>query len=215
LAIFFPTALAACGGGGDTQVQPPTCTPRVVRVQVFGDSVNRAHAPYLQAELDRRFGAGAVLVDNRAVGGTTSEQLVTGTDGLNAPWPGSVVADVVLVNHGINDAYAPLGVTIERYRANLRTLASAPAAVILQTPSPTTAAVYDSAPRAAAMREVAAETGAQLADVQAYVLGLPGWTVYLPDGIHPDANLHGLIARDVTAHALQQAVERLRLAACR
>jgi hypothetical protein len=39
--------------------------------------------------------------------------------------------------------------------------------------------------------------------------------VYLPDGIHPDANLHGLIARDVTAHALQQAVERLTLAACR
>jgi lysophospholipase L1-like esterase len=177
---------------------------------VFGDSVNHAAAPFVQAELDRRFGAGAVLVRNRAVPGSTSEQLVSGTDGLNAPWPASVAADVVLVNHGINDAYAPLGIAPERYRANMLALASGPAVVALQTSSPTTAAVYDTAANAATVRDIAAQVRTPLADVQAYVLGLPNWQGHMPDGIHPNAVLHAMIARDVTVPAIAPLVERLR-----
>src|SRR6185369_5076931 len=95
------------------------------------------------------------------------------------------------------DAYAPLGVTQEQFRANLRKLASV-AVAVLETPSPTTADVYDTAPMAVIVREVAAEKHVALADVQAYVLSVPDWKDHLPDGIHPDAALHELIAQNIT-----------------
>lgn len=199
--LILALAVAACGGGGTSEPAAAPCTPRTVHVDIFGDSVNYDAAPVIQAEADRRFGAGRVVVRNRAVPGSTSEQLVTGADGLNAPWPASVTGDVVLVNHGINDAYAPLGITLDRYRENLRKIAAAPG-VVLQTPSPTLPAVYEVGPRAAAVREVAAEAKVPLADVQAYVLSLPNWAGHMPDGIHPNGTLHQMIAANSTLPAI-------------
>jgi len=208
-AICF--ALTACGGGGSDT--PSTCSPHPVSIALFGDStqVGAYNAGALQRYLEARFGKDGFSLELRAVPGTTSQQAIDGTDGLNLPWPQSVHADIVMSNFGINDAYAPLGVTQEQFRANLRKLASV-AVAVLETPSPTTADVYDTAPMAVIVREVAAEKHVALADVQAYVLSVPDWKDHLPDGIHPDAALHELIAQNITGPVLAKAVE---VARCR
>ena len=112
LCAVATLALAACGGGSS---DPSTgrskavltlgCVPvEQVKIQLFGDStmvgagastnsagdMPGAPAPAIQAAMDARFGKGAVLVLGNAVSGTTSQQLIAGTDGVNAPWPQSI-----------------------------------------------------------------------------------------------------------------------------
>jgi hypothetical protein len=109
-ALLLSVILVACGGGGSDAPPteaPSTCTPIAqVRVQLFGDSTMvgytaetdaaAQHAPVvmLQQILDARFGAGATLVTVRAMGGTTSGELLNGTDTVNQAWPKSVDADI-------------------------------------------------------------------------------------------------------------------------
>jgi hypothetical protein len=147
-------------------------------LQFFGDSTQ------VQAfELLREHFPSATL---RAVGGTRSDMLLDGTDGLNRPWPASVAAPVVVINHGMNDARPWAKVPLDAYRANLRRLAKAPALVVFETPNPSTYPGRDTAPYAQAMREVAAEVGAPLIDVHACFQTLPDWRAALYDQVHPN-----------------------------
>lgn len=202
--------LAGCGGG-------ELCEP--VRIQLFGDSTQAgfdggtrtmASVPpgvALQAALDERFGAGAVVVEVRAVSGTNSVQLVDGSDGLNRPWPGSVDADIVIINHGINDSY--YGTPMVLYAANLRAFTQTRAVVLLETPSPVHGRDFTSDKQAEAVRRIAAAYGVQLVDTAAYVQDLPGWRDLIPDGVHPNEDLYGRIARDVLLPAVALHVARL------
>ncbi|NBP56429.1 hypothetical protein EBU71_07835, partial [bacterium] len=61
-----------------------------------------------------------VAITTRSVEGTTSGDLLNGTDGVNGPWPDNVDADIVLINHGLNDALN--NVDVEEYKNNLRKL---------------------------------------------------------------------------------------------
>jgi len=216
--------LGGCGGG---EADPPTsstspaaaappCTPvPVVAIQLFGDStqagydgddpdVLAVHTPTvaLQAELDARFGRGTTLVTNRGVSGTTAVELVAGTDQLNQPWPRSVAADVVVVNHGINDLthYGDL----PTYKAALQTLAVAPARVIFETPLQVYGA--DTTPYADAMRAVAAEQGIPVADVNL----LPFSTTLLGDWAHPTDAGYINIVKQALAPVVATEVARLR-----
>lgn len=205
--------LAGCGGGSDGPPEPPSCVPKVVRIQLFGDSTmvgiaaelgftqapnNPGHV--LQVEMDRRFGAGAVVVTNHAVSGSNSAQLM-------AVWPGGANGDILVVNHGINDAQIPTG--IEPYKANLRTIART-APIVFMTPNPGYGRPINPDAYAQAMREVAAELGRPVADAHAYVLGLPGWRDWINDGIHPSAAGYELIARNVLVGAVVPLVAKLR-----
>jgi hypothetical protein len=80
-------------------------------------------------------------------------QLASGTDGLNLPWPSSIRADIVVINHGINDMthYRDL----DRYRRSLSELAAAPAVVVFETPH--VVRYWNVSPFADVMRSVAAE----------------------------------------------------------
>ena len=202
--------LVACGGEALTlpplePLSPLACTSTgaTVRMQLYGDSTQagtaagrglrgRTPAIWLQADMDALFGAGAVVVEDRAVPSTTARQLLDGTDGENGPWPTSVDADIAVVNHGINDAGH--GATTDEYKARLEALLVAPARVVLETPNPTKG--FDMEPYAKAMREVAAARGAPLADTFTYVAELPGGgTSYLSDWAHPTEDLYGHIVR--------------------
>jgi lysophospholipase L1-like esterase len=202
--LLLAAVLCACGGGGDSTAPttPPTgpACQDTVTVQLYGDStqVMAYQWGYLQAALDARFGSRVILI-NQAASGTSSAQLIAGTDGVNTPWPSTVAADIAIVNHGINGQDEPL----EAYAADMLTFASYRGArMVVETANPIAAPYPSDAPRAEAARQAAKQAGVPVADVQAYVLGLPGWEAMLMDGIHPTHELAKLIAENVTAPAL-------------
>ena len=209
--VFLGSALLAaslCIAAFHAGAQP-------VRIQLFGDSTQfgydgktdqrTAHPPavVLQALMDARFGAGAVVVSDRAVPGSTSAQLLAGTDHRNRPWPQEVDADIVVVNHALNDAHTqvPLG----RYADQLRQLHP----TVYETPNPVT--IGWPAPRyARVMRQVAAEQHAPVADVETWMRAQPHWQRHLPDGLHPDDATYGEIVRHVLMPTLEPLVVALR-----
>jgi acyl-CoA thioesterase-1 len=213
--------LTACGGGGeapDVPRTPPTNAPptpsckATVRVQMYGDSTQvAAHRwGYLQAELDTRYGAGKVLLILQAVSGTNSEQLIAGTDGLNAPWPQSVDADIAVVNHALNDEGYHHD-DLVTFAHDMAVFAQTKGVqMVLETPNPIAPGMNTpDAPWADITRRAAEHAGVPVADVQAYVLGLPGWEEMLSDGIHPTEDLQSRIARDVTAPTLEPLIDRM------
>lgn len=225
-ALVLAATLVACGGGGgDSGTGAGVDSPRgalqtaeisgcrTVRVQLFGDSTQYGQdgrtgtrasttpGSALQAAMDARFGAGRVAVETRAVGGSTSTRLRDGTDGLNQAWPGSVDADIVVVNHGINDALQ--GLPLETYADNLRALGTAPAArVLFETPNPVHDVPASTTAYAQRMRDVAAERALPLIDTEAFVLAQANWRALVPDGLHPTAALYARIGAGPLADAV-------------
>ncbi len=169
--------LAGCGGGGEST----PCAPKTL--QLFGDSTQMLAAPYWQARYQ-----GTI---SNAVGGTNSVQLRAGTDGLNKPWPQSVVGQVVVIKHGTNDGTAAYGKTpIETYKDNLRFFAAnARARVVFETPDPATDPERSTSvpPYTQAMREVAAELQVTLIDTDVCWRNNPQWQSFLTDGTHANA----------------------------
>ena len=187
---------------------------RPVRIQLFGDStqwgydgkteqpVAQPPVAVLQSAMDARFGRGAVLVTERAVPGTTSGQLLAGTDGRNRPWPREVDADIVVVNHALNDSHdhVPLA-TYERQLAALHpTVFETPNAITVDWPAP---------PYVAAMRKVAAAQHAPVADVDAWMRAQPDWKSLLSDdGLHPTQEGYRKIVLEVLMPTLEPLVAR-------
>ncbi len=182
-----------------------------VRIQLFGDSTQfgydgktdkqTAHPPavVLQSLMDARFGTGAVIVTERAVPGSASAQLLAGTDGRNRPWPQEVDADIVVVNHALNDAYTK--VPLPKYAEQLRRLNP----TVYETPNPVTIG-WPSSKYARVMRQVAAEQHAPVADVETWMRAQPHWRQHLTDGLHPDDATYGEIARQVLMPTLEPLV---------
>jgi lysophospholipase L1-like esterase len=194
----------ASAHAGDTTTRP-------VRIQLFGDSTQfgydgktdkqTAHPPatVLQSLMDARFGSGAVIVTERAVPGSASAQLLAGTDGRNRPWPQEVDADIVVVNHALNDADTK--VPLPKYAAQLRRLHP----TVYETPNPVTIG-WPSPKYARVMRQVAAEQHAPVADVETWMRAQPHWQRHLADGLHPDDATYGEIVRQVLMPTLEPLV---------
>ena len=188
------------------------CLPaKPVRIQLFGDSTQfgydgktgkqTAHPPavVLQSLMDERFGVGAVIVTERAVPGSASAQLLAGTDGRNRPWPQEVDADIVVVNHALNDADTK--VPLQKYAEQLRRLHP----TVYETPNPVTIG-WPSPKYARVMRQVAAEQHAPVADVETWMRAQPHWQRHLTDRLHPDDATYGEIVRQVLMPALEPLV---------
>jgi lysophospholipase L1-like esterase len=203
-----PTVIAAVKPKVGVPAFPPRCTPKVVTVQLVGDSTQfgvdgatytigylRATEPpdvVLQQILDARFGAGSTIVTNSGVSGSSTQ------------WPPGILAvnaDVTVVNFGINDSYT---VPIEAYKSTLRILYP----TIYETPNPVD---RDFAPLAGveayaqAMRDVAAEMHVPVADVMAYAL-VHDWRSKEPDLIHPSNAFYREIVTNVLAPVVIQQV---------
>lgn len=208
-----PAPTPAAAPATPTLPPPPVCAdPKTVYVQLFGDStiVGMYNSGALQAQMHARYGAG-IVINGRGVGGTDSTQLRGGSDGRNDPWPGSVDADIVVVEGGLNEVKpwraTPIGAA--EFRGNFETFATAPAQVVFLTPNSQLTWAKDSGlPQV--IRDVAREHGIPVADADAYVRTVPGWGAMVPDGVHPSDALYALIARDVLMPTLQPLIDPLR-----
>lgn len=227
IALALSLTLAACGGGGGgtepQQAPAPVVVPlpaKLVIVAAYGDStmmgagVNLTQAPpaIAQGILTSEVNSLA-QVRNEGVSGTTSTQLLEGTDGAHQAWALSMAASpahIVVVNHAINDVHLLTGA--ERYRQNLidltRTAKQAGKLVVLDTPNPivnggSLSGVVDPvvlAQFAQIMRDVAAQEGATLCDEDKAIRAAGLDTLArLPDGVHPDATLYAFKGKTLAA----------------
>lgn len=196
-----------------TQAPPiPGCTPRVVSVAIEGDSTNYAidgakdlslgweaaraeHSPgvELQADMDAKFGPGAVVVTNYAVPGTTAAE---------SPW---LHADVIIENYGLNDMAR--GVPLADYAASIMTIG----ATIVETQIPT---AYNDPTEVGYVNTVRG-LGIQVADVYSYVQSLPNWRSYYPKqvSVHVSDQLYKMITDNVLAPMVAKQVAPLRCVA--
>lgn len=226
-AAALSVVLAACGGGGEPApvVKAPTaCTPAVVTIGLYGDSTQYGEtrdgangAPYrvaaypealIQSAMDARFGAGAVVVQTRAIIGTRLDQLLAGHQGTvwgtyGDAWPAGAADDIEVENFGINDYLH--GVTPATFDAELRAMFAA-RRVVLETPLPE-AGDDGLAPT---VRTVATSLGATLIDANDYVHSLPDWSQYLGDGIHPTNDGYAVVVNGAVIPALTAMVAPLR-----
>jgi len=121
-----------------------------------------------------------LVIITRSSGHSTSEQLLNGTDGVNERWPDNIDANVVVINHGMNDAKN--NVPVQQYKNNLIALREKLGdGRIMVWQTPTVNKYWNTNPYAVAMREVAVQYGDLVADANR----LPGWLDKLPDGLHP------------------------------
>lgn len=195
LVILF--ALTACGGGGGGGAEAESAQASVVvgGVIAFGDSTQAGLTPpntYTPPanEAARLLGRADIRQDGRT--GTTSLELLDGTDGSGMYWVDRIApATIVTINHGLNE----IGRSPADYRTTLRQLVfTAQAAgkrVVLETPNPMVPAVPALDGLAQVVRDVALETGATLCDQHTAIIAAGLNTVtYIPDGVHPSPALY-------------------------
>ena len=132
-----------------------------------------------------------VSVTTRSREGSTSTELLQGTDGVNAAWPDNIQADIVVINHGLMDA--KFGTPLDVYRQNLtnmRNLLTADQIVIWMTPTKIDVAnshvnwasfggTTNIDAYAQVMRDVAKIYGDPVADAN----GINNWLFYLRNNI--------------------------------
>lgn len=209
-ASAFAFVLTACGGGGDPgptatpastpPAAPPAaaCVPVVpVRIVLAGDSTQVFTWQLLQVALEHEFGMSSVEVTDIARNGATTAH-ITRADlaGFN----------ISVLNFGINDSAI---VPIDQYKANLRALRP----TLFETPNPTWSDIRPHAATqeyAQAMREVAHQLGAPVADVNSYLMHTHGIPAHLHGGVHPDSETYRLIVDQVLAPAVAPLVAALR-----
>ena len=122
-----------------------------------------------------------LFITTRSQGNSTSGQLLNGNDGVNDVWPDNIEADIVIINHGMNDAKT--GIPVAEYKQNLISLRQGLRSnqiMIWQTP--TVNKYWDTSLYASAMREVAAMYGDLVADAHEFKTSFIG---DIPDGLHP------------------------------
>ena len=209
-----------CGKDGNitlssSMLSYPTCR--------YDQTTGRVSSPpdyLLYQNLSSRYN---VSVITRSVENSTSGRLLSGTDGVNEPWPDNIDADLVIINHGMVDAKE--GVSIEDYKNNLTALRDAlkpEQGIIWMTPapvnraSPTTAwapiGTSDMTIYANAMKEVALANGDLVADTHT----ISNWLTYLVhDGVHPiqagyNELVNGLLVPVIEKYIRNQQINSLR-----
>lgn len=146
-AIFMAASQLAC-------VSTPPANP--VIIEWYGDSTTKGvtfsdnkyselqnnEPSNTQELLNKKFGEGSILIENRGVNGTTAKQLIDGTHSFKTSFSQQLnagKADIVIINFGINDCYTP-GYTPEKYANDISELVriarAAGKTVIIETPNP-------------------------------------------------------------------------------
>lgn len=139
-------------------------------------------------------------VRNEGVNSSDACQLLNGRDGKHPAWDTQMAssdADVVIINHAINDQWR---MDVGTYKSCLTSLAVKAKAhgkkVIFETPNPTRDAGADSlGVYVNAMKAVAAQQGAPVIDQYNYLLSyLNGQSPYsiCPDGLHPNDAVYAM-----------------------
>lgn len=140
---------------------------------------------------------------NRATLGSTSSSLLQGTDGSNQSWPDNITSNIIVINHGLNDAKG--NVDVEVYKNNLVQLRqglSSQQITVWQTPAETL--TVNTAPYANAMIEVAAQFGDLVADTRK----IKDWTNELVDKERPRQIGYSRLVDLVLSEKINKAVLR-------
>jgi hypothetical protein len=197
-----------------------TSTPAAIQIGMYGDSTMQGWTketgsptitPY-NAPADLQSMATAlgysVSVANLGVFGTTTNDLINGTNGVARTWAAEMAqskANVVVFNDGINDAMLIEAgtMTMAQFKSNLtyiiQTAQAAGKVVWLETPNPRTdtqnneANVYG-----VYLNEVQYaynNSGVLVIDCYGPIIQtLPNWAAHLPDDIHPDDTMYAFKA---------------------
>ncbi|RME42171.1 MAG: hypothetical protein D6791_18355 [Chloroflexi bacterium] len=197
--------------------------PQGATVLAIGDSITTyrySFARLLAAMLEQQRGKGTVRFVNMAQSGFTSSQ------GLETTFTQFLAHDPdwVFIKFGVNDAKLFGGtdartlVTRREYRANLSAILDAfsrytRAQVVLLTPTPVVEDITDSFPDFQAVRlywrntilalfaeevqALARDRSLPCVDLFSLLGPAPNPAWYLPDGLHPNAEGHRLILREV------------------
>lgn len=183
-------------------------------------SVNRVEFPpdiLLYQELENDV---ATAIITRSVGGSTARDLLNGNDGANEKWPDSIEADIVIINHGLNDAKQ--NISVADYKENLSALRnSLPRNKIIVWVLPTQPnmdLVNDNSlpdPRVNwnrtnrlqlfinAMREVAITNGDYIADTT----DIPDWKSYfIVDPVYPTQEGYRALIKHAIAPAIKKVI---------
>lgn len=154
-----------------------------------------------------------VTVTTRSVTGSTSGQLLTGSDGVNATWPDDIEADIVIINHGHNDARSNIPLSV--YRSNLSLLRQRlpmHKKIVWLTPTEVDTTVATWALTTSftlkeyvnVMRDVADEYGDYLASADV----IKNWKAYLDiDGVHPTQAGYNALVDKVLAPVVSQVIK--------
>ncbi|MDQ9169237.1 SGNH/GDSL hydrolase family protein [Oxalobacteraceae bacterium R-40] len=135
-------------------------------------------------------------VRNEGVNSTDACQLLNGQDGQHPAWDTQMAssnADIVIINHAINDQWR---MSVDQYKSCLTSLAVKAKAhgkkIVFETPNPT---LNDMSAYMNAMKAVAAQQGVPVIDQYSYLLNyLDGKSPYTicPDGLHPTDEVYVL-----------------------
>lgn len=226
LFLSTPLLLSACGGGEpDDDTIELAAAPRSaalappVKVVLYGDSTEADNIlkPYgvVPAQETRDWLAAhgyrfEVVVD--AIGGTTAQSLLTGTDRVHNGVPFSEFmpasgAQIISLRYGVNERRD--GYTHEQYAAVLQRLVNIARAngvfVVINTPSPVSGvkASYVEGSAVAARGVFHANRDVAVLCDQFYYANLSGMTATL-DGVHPTVLVNEFQERKL-AHAIVRA----------
>ncbi len=160
-----------CGSDPDLEDDPCGCSSKNIKGRV----------PQPPARLIETFlPQYKLVVTSRSSGFSTSGELLDGNDGVNGPWPDYQEANVVVINHGMNDAR--YDVPVAEYESNLRELREKlPAGTVMVWQTPTVVRGINTTEYAEAMRRVATDYQDIIADAHK----ISRWLGELPDGVHP------------------------------
>jgi len=132
-----------------------------------------------------------VAITTRSVTGSDTAQLVSGNDGVNGVWPDDIEADIVLINHGHNDARNNVPLSVYRYNLELlRTRLGNEKKIVWVTPTEVNSTVATWEPLletpligyVEVMKSVAAKYGDYVADSRR----IKNWKLFIDiDGVHP------------------------------
>lgn len=187
----------------------------------------------MQSAVNAKYGVGEISVRCQTPA-SDSTNLVSGLYYDKGPWPllltydnslqtyTKPVADLVLINHNLNDIRNQRSTTL--YESNLKFLVSKGmeqgAKVIVlensvplttQLPYGVTQAVLDTQPTFLKIsKDVAAQYSAPLVDTYAAVKSTPNWETYITDSIHPNAALYKIIS-DNRFNTIVPSLDKLRL----
>lgn len=162
-----------------------------------------------------------VSVTTRSAEGSGSSQLLNGLDGVNGVWPDDIEGQIILINHGLNDAR--FGTPLAVYRNNLRQMRkrlTSDKIIVWVTPTPvdrnnlltdwSNTGTNDVGPYARVMKEVAQEFRDYVADCNK----IENFVSYLDaDGVHPTQQGYELMVNTVIVPTIKQAIrDRIRSA---
>lgn len=158
----------------------------------------------LQTILQAQFG-NRVTVSNQGARGSTLATLIAGSDGMHLPIEQQMAqstADIVIVNHGVNDSTTGGETTSQFWSLLTQFVAVAQKhgkIVALEEAGPVCSNDYNVAPYAATTDDVSKQSGMALIEQYQTLLAVPNYCTHLAKQYYPDPSIYSIKAQQEAA----------------